>query len=62
MVVPAGDAGALAAAIGRLAADPELRSALGKRGRAEALTYDFEAWAQAFSRALESAGAGKASC
>ena len=62
LVAPAGDAGALAAAIGRLAADPELRSALGKRGRAEALTYDFEAWVQAFSRALESAGAGKASC
>lgn len=62
VVVPAADSGALAAAIGRLAADPRAREALAARGRAEAITYDFEAWAQAFSRALESAGAGKASC
>jgi glycosyltransferase involved in cell wall biosynthesis len=62
IVVPAGDARALASAISRLAASPELRAGLAQRGRTEALTYDFEAWAQAFSRALESAGASKASC
>lgn len=62
LVVPAGDPGAVAAAIGRLATDPELRARLSRRGRAEALTHDFEAWAQAFSRALEPAGAAAASC
>ncbi|MFM9127525.1 MAG: glycosyltransferase family 4 protein, partial [Solirubrobacterales bacterium] len=62
IVVPAGDPGALATAIGRLATDPALRAGLVQRGRTEALSYDFEAWAQALSRALEPAGAGKASC
>ena len=62
VVIRAGDAGALASAISRLAVSPELRARLAQRGRTEALTYDFEAWAEAFSRALESAGAGKASC
>lgn len=56
LVAPAGDAGALASAISRLAGSPELRDRLSERGRAEALTYDFGAWARAFSRALEPAG------
>ncbi len=57
LVAPAGDAGALASAISRLAASPGLRAELSERGRAEALTYDFGAWTEAFSRALETAGA-----
>lgn len=62
LVVPAGDAGALAGAIRRLAEDPQLRERLASRGRNEAATYDFAAWSDAVSRALESAGAGKAPC
>ena len=56
VVVRAGDAGALASGISRLAASPELRGRLAQRGRTEALAYDFEAWTEAFSRALEPAG------
>jgi glycosyltransferase involved in cell wall biosynthesis len=37
LVFPEGDVGALAAAIGRLAADPALRADLGQRGRARVL-------------------------
>ena len=62
LVVAAGDARMLAAAIGRLAADPELRAQQAERGRTAALAHDFEAWARAFSRALESAGARRPSC
>ena len=62
LVVAAGEARMLAAAIGRLAADPELRAEQSERGRTAALAHDFEAWARAFSRALESAGARRPSC
>ena len=62
LVVPAGNPGALAAAISALAGAPELRSRLSEGGRSEAEGLDFGAWAQAFSRALESVGAGKSSC
>ena len=62
LVVPAGNPGALAGAIRRLAEDPQLRGRLASRGRSEAATYDFAAWSDAVSRALESAGAGKAPC
>lgn len=39
LVVPEGDAGALAAALGRLADDPGLRAELAERGRARVLTH-----------------------
>lgn len=62
LVVPAGDAAALARAIGRLAEDRQLREGLAGRGRSEAGAFDFAAWSTAVSRALESAGAGQRPC
>lgn len=62
LVVPAGDSHALAAAIRRLADEPKLRSRLASNGRCEAATYDFAAWNEAFSRALQSVGASAVPC
>ncbi len=56
IVVPAGDPGALAAAIGRLAGSPELRGRLGAAGARAVSTYTYGAWAEGFTRALGSAG------
>jgi len=56
LVVPAGDARALAGAIERLAGDPALRARLGAAGRAEVAAYSHDAWAEGFSRALSSIG------
>ncbi len=56
LVVGAGDSRALAHAIGRLAADPLLRSRLGSTGASDVLAFSHDAWAQGFSQALSSLG------
>ncbi len=56
IVVPAGDAEALADAIGRLAGSPELRSRLGAAGTRAVADYTYDAWAEGFVRALASLG------
>jgi glycosyltransferase involved in cell wall biosynthesis len=56
LVVAAGDAGALAAAIGRLSQDPGLRARLGEAGARDVRAYSHDAWAEGFSRALGSLG------
>ena len=53
LVVPAGDAAALAAAIERLLKDHELRAHLGAAAREAVAPYTYEAMAFAFDRALE---------
>jgi glycosyltransferase involved in cell wall biosynthesis len=55
LVVPAGDAAALSAAIERLRDDPALRRRLGEQARADAGRYTPAAWAEGMSRALASA-------
>ncbi len=63
LVVPAGDAAALAAALRRLHGDPELRARLGAAGRsAVAHGHSHADWAAGMARALEAAGAGKDGC
>ncbi len=56
LVVPAGDAVALAAAIRRLARDPALRARLGAAARTDVAEYTHEAWAAGFSQALADVG------
>jgi glycosyltransferase involved in cell wall biosynthesis len=58
LVVPAGDPGALAGALRRLHADPELRTRLGAAARADVAPYTHAAWADAMAAALTGAGAG----
>ena len=53
LVVPAGDAGALAGALGRLAADRERCAALGAAGREDVGANTFKAWAEGFVAALK---------
>jgi glycosyltransferase involved in cell wall biosynthesis len=60
LVVPAGDADALAFRLETLAANPELRARLGAAAREDALAYTPEAWAEAVSRALRAVGVGRA--
>ncbi len=55
LVVPSGDAGALAAAIDRLLGDPALRERLGAAAREAVRPYNYEAMAAAFGRALAAA-------
>jgi glycosyltransferase involved in cell wall biosynthesis len=55
LVVPAGDARALAAAISRLLGDDELRSRLGAAGRAAVSTYTYDSMTAAFDLALATA-------
>ena len=58
LVVPAGDAPALTAALDRLAGDPELRARLGAAGRdAVAAGHSHADWAAGMGRALAAAGA-----
>jgi glycosyltransferase involved in cell wall biosynthesis len=57
LIVPAGDASALAAAMRRLATDGKLRARLGERGALDVRDYSHEAWAEGFSGALASVGA-----
>jgi hypothetical protein len=54
--VPAGDAPALAAAIGRLAGDAQLRGRMGVKGAEDVRAYTYEAWAEGFSAALATLG------
>jgi glycosyltransferase involved in cell wall biosynthesis len=56
LVVPAGDAGALAGAMRRLAADAQLRARLGAAGERDVQAYTHDAWAHGFVRALGSLG------
>jgi glycosyltransferase involved in cell wall biosynthesis len=56
LVVPAGNASALAEAIRRLATDPELRTRMGDRAALDVRAYSHDAWAEGFSRALASLG------
>lgn len=56
LLVPAGNPSALAQAIGRLAANPILRQAMGAAGARDVLAFSQDAWAQGFSRALSSLG------
>ncbi len=62
LVVPAGDAGALAAALRRLQADPALRARLGAAGREAVAHYSHAAWAAGMSRALAAAGVARSGC
>jgi glycosyltransferase involved in cell wall biosynthesis len=55
LVVPAGDAAALAAAIERLLSDGELRERLGVAAAAALAPYTYDAMAGAFDRALAKA-------
>jgi glycosyltransferase involved in cell wall biosynthesis len=59
LVVPAGDAEALAAAITRLHDDPALRERLGAQAREDVRPYTQAAWAQGMSRALAAAGVSR---
>ncbi len=56
LVVPAGDAAALAGALRRLHDDPRERERLGAAARADVASYTHEAWAQGMTRALAAAG------
>jgi glycosyltransferase involved in cell wall biosynthesis len=55
LVVPAGDPGALAAALRRLHDDAGLRTRLGAAAREAVAPYSQQAWAAAMSRALAAA-------
>jgi glycosyltransferase involved in cell wall biosynthesis len=56
LVVPAGDSAALAKAMRRLAADVPLRVHLGKNGANDVRAFNYDAWAEGFSRALSTLG------
>jgi glycosyltransferase involved in cell wall biosynthesis len=60
LVVPAGDADALAHALRRLRDDAPLRARLGAAARAAVREYTHDAWAAGMARALAAAGAGRA--
>ncbi len=54
LVVPAGDARALAGALRRLHDDPQLRAELGANARRDVAAYTFQAWASGFEAAIAS--------
>jgi glycosyltransferase involved in cell wall biosynthesis len=56
LVVAAGDSGALASAISRLAAEAPLRARLGQKGAEDVLDFSHDAWAEGFCRALATVG------
>ena len=62
LVVPAGDADALAAAIARLAGDESLRARLGAAAAADVRAYDHDSWARGFGEALASLGLSREHC
>ena len=62
LIVPAGDAGALADALARLAGDERLRATLGAAGANDVLAYDHDAWARGFSDALATLGLAREGC
>lgn len=59
LVVSAGDVGALAGALRRLAGDRLLRERLGRAGAADVGAYSHEAWAAGFAAALASVGVSR---
>jgi glycosyltransferase involved in cell wall biosynthesis len=59
LVVPAGDTAALAGALQRLHAEPQLRARLGAAARESAAAYTPEAWAAGMSRALAAVRASR---
>jgi glycosyltransferase involved in cell wall biosynthesis len=59
LVVPAGDAAALAGALRRLRDDAPLRERLGAAAAADVAAHTFAAWAAGVSAALVSVGAGR---
>jgi glycosyltransferase involved in cell wall biosynthesis len=59
LVVPAGDASALARALQRLAGDAALRARLSEVAARDVEDYSYDAWAEGFSRALRSVGAAR---
>jgi glycosyltransferase involved in cell wall biosynthesis len=59
LVVPAGDAGALATSIEALAANPELRRRLGEAARGDVSPFTAGEWSRGMGRALSAAGAGR---
>ena len=62
LVVPAGDAAALASAIERLHARADLRARLAREGADDVATYDYSAWVQGFSQALATVSADRGAC
>jgi glycosyltransferase involved in cell wall biosynthesis len=60
LVVPAGDASALASALRRLHGDAALRARLGAAGRESVRAHTHVAWAAGMSRALAAVGASRA--
>jgi glycosyltransferase involved in cell wall biosynthesis len=58
LVVPAGDAEALRAALHRVHDDPALRARLGSNARAAIAGYTYGAWADGMSGALKAVGKG----
>ncbi|MEA2255087.1 MAG: hypothetical protein QOG35_1132 [Solirubrobacteraceae bacterium] len=62
LVVPAGDADALAGALRTLHADPDLRARLAAGGARDVTAYTHGAWADAFAGALRGATAGRNAC
>jgi glycosyltransferase involved in cell wall biosynthesis len=62
LVVPAGDAAALACALRRLHDDPALRARLAAAGAEAVRAHSFAAWAEGFSAALAVAGVAGAAC
>ena len=60
LVVPAGDAAALARALRRLHDQPDLRRRLGAAARIDVEPYTAQAWAAGVSRALATVGASRA--
>lgn len=62
LVVPAGDAAALADALRRLHDEPTLRARLGDAGADAVRGHTFAAWAAGFSTALAAAGVARAAC
>jgi glycosyltransferase involved in cell wall biosynthesis len=59
LLVPAGEHRALAAAMAKLARDPQLRTRMGSAARSDVLAFSHEAWAEGFSRALSSVGVSR---
>jgi glycosyltransferase involved in cell wall biosynthesis len=59
LVVPAGDAAALAAALRRMHAEPGLRARLGAAARDAVRAYSHDAWAGGVSSALAGVGASR---
>ena len=62
LVVPAGDARALADALRRLHDDPALRARLGSNAREAVRAYSHAAWAEGMSAALRAVGASNVLC